>query len=292
VSRAAQRAEPAGRCLIVGHGSVGSFLAARLAAAGAEVSVFDPQPRVPIRAGRAVDDLAAVGALDYVFSCVPPEASESVPELVQGALAPGGVLFDWNTVSPEAKRRIAVATEATTVDVALLDSLDADVERPTLAVSGPSAGEAAQVLEGYGFRAFIAGDEVGQAAALKYLRSIFMKGLEALVLEYASLASDFGAAPIVRASLESNLGEQFGRFMDLLITTNRIHAGRRSRELIDALETFTSDGARPEVAAASARVLGRAAEAWTEDSAPPVGADVAVLARHLRRALWPTTPST
>jgi 3-hydroxyisobutyrate dehydrogenase-like beta-hydroxyacid dehydrogenase len=290
VSREAHGAARSGRCLVVGHGSVGSFLAARLVVAGTEVLVFDPQPRVPITAGRVVDDLSSVGALDYVFSCVPPEASESVPQLVRTALAPEAVLFDWNTVSPDVKRRIATATEATTLDVALLDSLDAEVERPTLAVSGPSAREAAQILEGYSFRVFIAGDQVGEAAALKYLRSIFMKGLEALVVEYASLASDFGGAPIVRASLESNLGEQFGRFMDLLITTNRIHARRRSRELTDALETFGGDGARPEVAAASARVLGRAAEAWTEEGAPPVGADVTVLARHLRTALWPKLP--
>ena len=282
----------AGRCLVVGHGSVGSFLAARLVAAGAAVWIFDPQPRVPIAAGRAVNDPGPVGAVDYVFSCVPPEASESVPLLVHAALAPEGVLFDWNTVSPAVKRRIAAATEASTVDVALLDSLDAEVEQPTLAVSGPSAEQAARVLEGYGFRAFVAGQEVGDAAALKYLRSIFMKGLEALVLEYASLATDFGGAPIVQTSLESNLGEQFVRFMDLLIATNRIHAGRRSRELADALETFSSDGAQSGVAAASARVLSRAAEAWAEESAPPVGADVGVLARHLRTALWPEPPST
>jgi 3-hydroxyisobutyrate dehydrogenase-like beta-hydroxyacid dehydrogenase len=279
-------------CLIVGHGSVGSFLAARLAAAGEAVSVFDPEPRIPIANGRRVVDPASLAAVDYVFSCVPPEVSEAVPLLVRAALAREAVLFDWNTASPTVKRRIADATEATTVDVALLDSLDAEVERPTLAVSGPAAGDAAEVLEGFGFRAFVAGEAVGDAAGLKYLRSIFMKGLEALVLEYASLATDFGGAPIVRASLESNLGERFVRFTDLLIATNRIHAGRRSRELADALETFSSDGARPHVAAASARVLGLAADAWAQEDAPPEDSDVATLARHLRTALWPEPPST
>jgi 3-hydroxyisobutyrate dehydrogenase-like beta-hydroxyacid dehydrogenase len=138
------------RCLVVGHGSVGSFLATRLVAAGAAVSVFDPQPRVPTTVGRAVDDPASLATVDYVFSCVTPEAAESVPLLVRAALAPEGVLFDWNTVSPDVKRRIAAATEATTVDVALLDSLDAEVKQPTLAISGPSGDQAAQVLETYG----------------------------------------------------------------------------------------------------------------------------------------------
>ncbi len=278
--------------LVVGHGSVGSFVAARLAAAGAPVSVFDPAPRVPITAGRSIDDLGSLSAVDYVVSCVPPEVAESVPPLVRTALRPESILFDWNTVSPAVKHRIADATAAVTIDVALLDSLDGDVERPNLAVSGAAAEQAARILEGYGFEVAVAGAEVGEAAALKYLRSIFMKGLEALVLEYASLATDFEGEAIVRASLESNLGEQFVRFMDLLIVTNRIHADRRSRELAGALETFSADGTRAAVAAASAVVLSRAAEAWTDDSAPPVDAGVAALARYLRTALWPPTRST
>ncbi len=282
-----------GHWLVVGHGSVGSFVAARLGAAGAAVSVFDPAPRVAIAAGRAIDDPASfAGAIDYVVSCVPPEVAESVPPLVRTALRPEGVLFDWNTVSPVVKRRIAAATPATTIDVALLDSLDGDVERPNLAVSGSSAEPAARILRAYGFQVVVAGDQVGEAASLKYLRSIFMKGLEALVLEYASLATDFEGEPIVRASLESNLGEKFVRFMDLLIATNRIHAERRSRELAGALDTFSTDGIRPAVAAASAEVLSRAAQAWGEDSAPPVDADVAALARYLRTALWPESRST
>jgi 3-hydroxyisobutyrate dehydrogenase-like beta-hydroxyacid dehydrogenase len=278
--------------LVVGHGSVGSFVAARLAAAGAPVAVFDPAPRIPIAAGRAIDDLASLSAVDYVVSCVPPEVAESVPPLVRTAFRPDGVLFDWNTVSPVVKRAIAAATAATTIDVALLDSLDADVERPNLAVSGPAAEQGAPILEAYGFQVVVAGEEVGEAAALKYLRSIFMKGLEALVLEYASLATAFEGEPIVRASLESNLGEKFVRFMDLLVATNRIHAERRTRELAGALDTFTTDGIRPAVAAASAEVLGRAAQAWGEESAPPADADVGTLARYLRTALWPSTPST
>jgi 3-hydroxyisobutyrate dehydrogenase-like beta-hydroxyacid dehydrogenase len=280
------------RWLIVGHGSVGSFLTSRLSESGATVSVFDPTPRVPVTTGPALADPAGLPSVDYVVSCVPPEVATSVPDLVRTALRPEGMFFDWNTVSPAVKRAIAEQTTAPTIDVALLDSLDGEVDRPNLAVSGPSPQAAARILEAYGFHVVIAGEQAGEAASLKYLRSIFMKGLEALVLEYASLASDFAGEPIVRASLESNLGEQFVRFMDLLITTNRIHAARRSKELQGALETFSSKGVRPAVATASAEVLSSAAQAWNDESAPPVGADIASLARYLRMALWPSTPST
>ncbi len=279
--------------LVVGHGSVGSFVAARLAGAGGAVSVLDPRPRIPIAHGEAVEEGAiAHRAVDYVVSCVPREAAETVPALVEPALRPEGMFFDWNTVSPTVKRTIRDRVTAATIDVALLDSLDTAVERPNLAVSGRGSEQAVRILEAHGFNATTVGEEVGEAAALKYLRSIFMKVLEALVLEYSSLASGFEGEAIVRASLESNLGEKFVRFMDLLVATNRIHAERRSRELADALALFSADGFRPELAPAAVDVLRRAADAWSDDSAPPVDAAIGVLTDHLRRNLWREPAST
>ena len=148
------------------------------------------------------------------------------------------------------------------VDVALLDSLDGDAERPILAVSGPEAEHGAEVLGDLGFAVSVVGDVVGDAAALKYLRSIFMKSLEALTIEFAALASDLDRGGVVRDSIEHNLGRQFVSFMDLLLATNRVHADRRSRELADAVETLAGEGLRPEVAEAAVAVLRDAADAW------------------------------
>lgn len=273
--------------LVVGHGSVGSFLAKRLVDGGAAVSVFDPRPRVAIVNGSALDDLDTAGHLfDFAVSCVPPDVVESVPPLIARALKSDGLLFDWNTVSPRVKRRVRDALATPTVDVALLDSLDAAVTAPMLAVSGREAVRAAGALRQYGFSVSLAGTEVGEAAALKYLRSIFMKGLEALVVEYESLASELDDDGIVRASITNNLGASFAEFMDILLATNRVHAERRSHELADAVATFSDMGARLELSAAAIGVLRQAAEGWSDPSAPAVGADLNLLAKHLRRALW------
>jgi len=276
--------------LVAGHGSVGAFLAARLVGGGARVFIFDPHPRLRVRHGQQISH-PRDGRFDYVVSCVSPEAAERVPPLVPDVLPPTGLFFDWNTVAPNVKQRIRAAVEATVIDVALLDSVDAAVDRPNLAVSGDGAAAAARILEAYGFHASVAGERVGQAATLKYLRSIFTKGLEALVLEYASLASQVEGEPIVRASLRSNLGETFVRFMDVLLTTNRIHAERRSRELAGALAVF-ADGVEPGVAFAAVEVLRQAAEAWADDDAPPVDSDSRALADHLHGALWRQPAST
>ena len=169
---------PTARWLVVGHGSVGSFVVDRLARTGSSVSVLDPAPRLPIVAGTAVTSLDD-GGYDCVVSCVPPDVAETVPATVSRALGAGALFFDWNTVSPEAKRRIADAVPVGTVDVALLDSVDRNNGSPRLAVSGAESGRAGELLSGAGFDVVYVGPDVGQAASLKYLRSTFMKTLEA-----------------------------------------------------------------------------------------------------------------
>jgi 3-hydroxyisobutyrate dehydrogenase-like beta-hydroxyacid dehydrogenase len=276
---------PAERWLVVGHGSVGAFVSERLMQAGSSVAVLDPAPRLPIVSGTAVTEVES-GAYDCVVSCVPPDVAETVPLTVAGALVADGLFFDWNTVSPEVKRRIAAAVPAGVVDVALLDSVDGgNGRRPRLAVSGDGRGRGGELLAGAGFDVVDAGPDVGQAAALKYLRSLFMKTLEALVLEFGALASELDPDGIARSSVTNNLGPEFAAFMDLLITTNRVHATRRATELEGAVVSFAEAGTPPELAHAAVDVLHRAAAAW-QDGAPPEDASPEELARHLRDAFW------
>jgi 3-hydroxyisobutyrate dehydrogenase-like beta-hydroxyacid dehydrogenase len=271
--------------LVVGHGSVGSFIASRLLRGGAQVRVLDPNPRVPLTHGVFARFDGRDGPVDYVVSCVPPEVAESVPATITDLTTTDGIFFDWNTVSPEAKQRTRDALMIEMVDVALLDSLDADVQHPFLAISGSNADRGRRVLQQFGFAVTVAGDVIGQAAQLKYLRSIFTKGLEALVLEYSALAADVQGNQVVRASLQNNMGSEFMRFFDLLLTTNRIHADRRSRELADAVSIFRMDGAGAELSSAAVGILTRAAAAWQTDDAPRGDAPPDQLAAHLRMTL-------
>jgi 3-hydroxyisobutyrate dehydrogenase-like beta-hydroxyacid dehydrogenase len=272
---------------------VGSYLAARLVGDGATVYVYDPNPRIPISHGLPIGDAVVPdGPVSFAASCVPADAVEAAAALADAAVEPNGVVFDWNTVAPSVKERVRDGLAGRMIDVALLDSLDAAVEQPLLAIAGESAEAAAVVLRRHGFGVSLVGDRVGDAASLKYLRSVFMKSLEALVLEYVSLAATVEGDAIVRHSLANNLGRPFVEFMDLLLATNRIHAERRGAELDDALETFASNGARPELANAAVHVLRQAAQAWSEQDAPPPGAALGTLASHLHRTLWPQPAAT
>jgi 3-hydroxyisobutyrate dehydrogenase-like beta-hydroxyacid dehydrogenase len=272
--------------LIVGHGSVGSALAKRIGLLGEPILVYDPAPRMPVTVGQRVETLTGDGlAITCVVSCVPPAVAESVPELIAPVVDGDSVLFDWNTTSPEAKRGISAAATCDVVDVALLDTLDSDAGRPRVAISGPNATLHLPLLEKIGFHVDVAGAAPGDAALLKFARSMFMKSLEGLVLEYEAISHGIDGQGLVAASIANNLGDQFVDFMRLLVATNRLHAARRARELAEAVEAFEERGSSTTVARAVVPLLERCAELWDRPDAPPGDAALDDLIEYLSREL-------
>jgi 3-hydroxyisobutyrate dehydrogenase-like beta-hydroxyacid dehydrogenase len=271
-----------GRWLIVGHGSVGSALARRMVRAGIRPWVFDPAPRVPVANGAHLTSLKDAGVFDYAVSCVSPSAAMSAVEAARTALAPSALYLDWNTLPPDAKQRVAASAPAgVVVDVALMDTLDQEAESPSLAVSGPQAGRAVAVLRALGFTVDEVGDACGDAARLKLSRSLFMKGLEALVVEFRAAIAPFAGGEVVLASIERNVGVQFMSFARMLIETDRLHAARRANELAEAVAIFSGPDSPLPVARASVEVLRAAAQAWSSPDAPAPSASADVLTAYL-----------
>ncbi len=272
--------------LIIGHGSVGSAMAQRIDALGDEVLVYDPAPRIAVSTGRRLQRLAQDdGPVDFLLSCVPPSVADQVPGLIAPVVNKASVLLDWNTVSPEMKETIASAAPCEVLDVALLDSLDGNGGQPRVAISGPRAEARRALLESLGFHVDIAGSVPGEAALLKYARSIFMKSLEGLVLEYVAVTLPIDRRGIVASSVQNNLGEQAMDFLRLLVATNRRHAARRAHELGDAVQVFKARGISVEVAEAVVPLLQRVAQLWQEPDAPNEGASLDELIAYLEKKL-------
>jgi len=273
------------RWLIVGHGSVGSALARRMARAGIRPWVFDPAPRVPVTDGIHLTSFQGVALFDYAISCVMPSAAVSAVEAVRGALGPAALYLEWNTLPPDAKQRVAAAAPAgVVVDVALMDTLDQEAAQPSLAVSGPQAARAAEILRDLGFMVDEVGAACGDAARLKLSRSLFMKGLEALVIEFRAAIAPLAGRDVVLASIERNVGPQFMSFARMLIETDRLHAARRANELSEAVTIFGGPGRPLPVARVSVEVLRSAAAAWAAADAPPASAGADALAAYLSEA--------
>jgi 3-hydroxyisobutyrate dehydrogenase len=270
--------------LLVGHGSVGSWLAGKIAAKWPELYVLDPTPRVPVLRGtwlNNADPSLRPGLFDFVISCVPPSEAERVPVQVANFISRDTVLFEWNSAAPEVKARIAARTNCHVVDVALLDSLDQTGGEPLVAISGEDAGNYAATLKQLGFQVDVVGTKCGDAALVKFVRSVFMKSLEGLLLEYYSLATLVDSSGIATLSINRNLGQRFEQFTELMLKTNRLHAQRRAKELAEAAEVLGQNGSMP-IAMAAVGTLRRSARTWEAAGAPSEGASITDLMAFYR----------
>jgi 3-hydroxyisobutyrate dehydrogenase-like beta-hydroxyacid dehydrogenase len=265
----------AGCWLIIGHGSVGFVLAERVLAAGGSVLVRDDAPRVSPpehpRVRRVGADERASAA--YVALCVPSSVAAEAATYIRRQVDGRPIVFDWASAPPASKVSTAGHDADDWIDVALLDSLDRVVDRPLLAISGSRATQAGTSLRALGFAVDIAGDAVGQAAAVKLSRSLFMKPLEALVVEFRANAKVLDPSGVAWRSIQQNLGGAFADFADVLVTSDVTHAGRRTPELRHAISYATDFECASVVASAAAEVMARLAQHWEETTATSASVD-------------------
>ncbi len=240
---------------LLGLGEAGSILAADLVAAGASVRGFDPVEAEEI-AGvqRAADARAAVDGTDVVLSVTTASAALAAARDAAGALRDGQVYADLNASGAALKRAVAAVvapTGAQFADVALMGVVPRDGLRTPALASGPGAKAFAARLGPLGMTVEVLGDEPGDAAARKLLRSVFMKGLAAVCLESLRAARAAGCEDWMRAEIEGVLASADAALLERLVTGSARHATRRIGEVSDARELLAELGVEPRVTAAA-----------------------------------------
>ena len=120
------------------------------------------------------------------------------------ALGPGALWLDGNSCSPGSKARAAARIGAGYVDMAIMAPVHPARHRTPLLLSGPRAAEAALRLSALGMVARVVGDRVGTASTIKMLRSVIIKGMEALTAESFLAARAAGVDADVLASLAAS----------------------------------------------------------------------------------------
>jgi 3-hydroxyisobutyrate dehydrogenase-like beta-hydroxyacid dehydrogenase len=244
------------RVAVLGLGEAGGRIAADLAAAGVEVRGFDPDPARDVESiPRALDAVSAVAGCDVVLSLCSAKAAFEVAAGVVPELQAGVVYADANTASPELKRELAALADDAGVgfaDVALLGPIPTHGLRAPVLVSGRSARAFADLFAPLGMPVEVVSDEAGDAAALKLVRSVFMKGLSAAVVESMQAAEALGRAGWLEQEIEALIGRQF---LERALEGSRKHAARRVDEMEAARELLLELGVEPLVATASAAQL-------------------------------------
>lgn len=197
---------------VIAPGMMGSAVAARLSASGAEVRT--------LLSGRSASTLAraktagmqdsteaGISAADLILSIVPPGEAIGVAERLAAALRAAErkpIYVDCNAVSPDTVLRIGRVvseTGASFVDGGIIGPPpDPDSSKTRLYVSGPDAQRVA-VLEQYGLSVPIQPGPVGAASAMKMSYAGITKGFTALGAAMMLAATRAGTADALVAEM-------------------------------------------------------------------------------------------
>lgn len=192
----------------------------------------------------------ALARADLVLCLVTADQALAAAQRCAPLLRSGTLWLDMNSVAPGTKREAAQAIEGAGgryVDVAVMAPvLPARLGVPLL-VAGPHADAAAEALRAYGFtKVAVSGPDVGDASAIKMIRSVMIKGLEALTAECVLAGERAGVRDAVLASLDASWKEQsWAARADYNLDRMLAHGIRRAAEMEEVAKTLTDLGVDP-----------------------------------------------
>ncbi|PZP43776.1 MAG: NAD(P)-dependent oxidoreductase [Azospirillum brasilense] len=256
---------------LIGYGEVGSTLGAGLRAQGLEEVVsydtgaFDGPYAALIQGRAAAAGVALVHSpaelasrVDILIGVTPGSASVESAAGFAKVLQPRHVFIDIASATPKVKQAMAAelaGTGSQVADGSIVGTPRDGLALPILA-SGPAAEAVSEALVPWGMRIDPVGPELGTASAIKILRSVLIKGIEALLDEMMLGARRYGLDEVVLQSAARTLmSRPFPDFAGNLISTGVIHARRRAEEAAMAADALADVGIEPIMASATAKRL-------------------------------------
>ena len=206
-----------------------------------------------VRAGKRGDYVAAgvigassapeaVAGAEAVFSVVTADQAHEAAIAALPGFSRGVFFFDCDSCAPQTKQRTAKEVDAAGgryIDVAVMAPVHPRLHRTPLLISGPHAKDAAPVLAALDMAAEIHDGPVGAASAIKMIRSIMMKGLEALVCECVLAGRKAGVIETVLDSLDDTYpGFDWKKRSAYMLERVMVHGVRRAAEMREVALTI------------------------------------------------------
>jgi 3-hydroxyisobutyrate dehydrogenase-like beta-hydroxyacid dehydrogenase len=252
----------------IGFGEAGQAIAAGLHEAGIDrLSAWDIL--FPQREGEKLRQAGAASAVrcassaadavreaDLVISAVTAASSVEAARSVKAHLGGRPFYLDINSVSPGRKQETAklLGDTARYIDVAVIAPIYPARHQTPMLLAGPDAEAVAPTLAALGMRATVAGTEVGAAAAIKMVRSVMIKGIEALTLECFLAAARAGVVDEVAASMKNNYpGLDWAKIVPYNLERMASHGERRAAEMEEVADTLRELGVEPLMASATVK---------------------------------------
>ena len=189
----------------------------------------------------------ALDGVGLILSLVTADQALAVAEAAAAMIAPGALYCDMNSVAPQTKQAAARAIEAAGahyVDVAVMAPVDPARLNVPLLLSGVRAEDARARLAALGFaKTRIVGVDVGRASSIKMIRSVMVKGMEALTAECVLAAEAADVLDEVLASLDaSEKAKPWGARADYNLDRMLVHGLRRAAEMEEVVKTLEGLG--------------------------------------------------
>ncbi|MFZ3350849.1 MAG: DUF1932 domain-containing protein [Xanthobacteraceae bacterium] len=252
----------------IGFGEAGQAIASGLREAGIEqIAAWDilfPAPdgeklkdaaaATGVRCATSAAD--AVRGADAIISAVTAASSIDAAQSVRPHLTQQPFFLDINSVSPGRKQETAklLGDTARYVDVAVLAPIHPARHQTPMLLAGPHAAAIAPVMSALGMRVSIAGSLIGAAAAIKMVRSVMIKGIEALTLECFLAAARAGVVEEVAASIKNNYpGLDWSKVVPYNLERMASHGERRAAEMEESADTLRELGVEPLMTMATVR---------------------------------------
>ena len=183
---------------------------------------------------------------DIVFSTVTADQAVIAAETAARDIRQGTWWCDLNSCSPGSKRQAAAVLEAKGaryVDVAVMAPVHPKRHKVPLLLSGPHAAEAEALLQALDMAPSVVEGPVGAASSTKMVRSVMIKGLEALTAECALAAHAAGVADDVFSSLsKSDGGRDWAAKASYNFERSMVHGDRRAAEMEEVTRTLQELG--------------------------------------------------
>jgi 3-hydroxyisobutyrate dehydrogenase-like beta-hydroxyacid dehydrogenase len=223
---------------------------------------------------------AALNGARAVLSLVTADQALRAAQADAGCLGRDALWLDFNSIAPETKQaaaRAVVEGGGRYVDVAVMAPVRPAGRGVPLLVSGPHAADGKAQLDTMGFsnvRIVVGG--IGAASAIKMIRSVMIKGLEALTAECVLAAEAAGVREEVLSSLDANWpGTGWAKQVDYNLDRMMVHGRRRAAEMEEVAATLDALGTGSAMTRAAVGLQRRIGE---RDLVPPPGLDAKIAA--------------
>lgn len=188
----------------------------------------------------------AISGADIVLSLVTADQTLAAAQSVASTISPDTLYLDCNSSAPTTKRSAAAlitSAGARYVDAAIMSPIQPQKHKSPMLMCGPSAQEASKFLTQLNMTPTIIEGDVGTASAVKMVRSVMMKGMEALMAECALASHKAGISDHVFASLEKSYpGINWVDRCAYNLERMMVHGKRRAAEMREASHTVAQLG--------------------------------------------------